>query len=177
MSDAISSSEALPTLSQHHERIQDILTALVQSSDDDRDQLVYELFVELRVHSILEQQLFFPAISSLISREQITRCGSDFYVMLALMLELEQIEPEHELFDKNLRTIAERFAKHVKDLETTIVPEIVQANVLDLEALSERLAERRKELQEKMRTRMKPRRRDEQPGFVPPVITKYIRCA
>ncbi|MGH9550020.1 MAG: hypothetical protein ACRD3W_11625, partial [Terriglobales bacterium] len=95
----IGTNQSFDVLYDHHAQIGAILHALT-AGDEPYEPLVYDLFVELRVHSILEQQLFFPAIAALIRKEQIRSCGTDFYLMLALMLELEQIEPGNEQFKR-----------------------------------------------------------------------------
>jgi len=145
-----------------------------------RAELVYELFVELRVHSVLEQQVFYPALSPLLSHDQIERYGKEQYLILALMLELEQTDEGNDQFACNLAIIADRFSEHIEEHERSLFRNLEkERSAIDFSALGKRLDLRKQELLEKMRSRMKPRSGSGHRGgsFVAQAPTKHIRCA
>jgi hypothetical protein len=110
-----------------------------------------------------------------IERERIKTSGKDFYVMLALMLELEQVQPGSDPFERALKTIAERFKTHAQEQDRILFPELERDGRLDLDSLDHRLLCRKDELCEKMR-HFGPRPEFEG-SFAPPSIVKHIRCA
>lgn len=166
----------LSTLSRHHEQINSLFAAIKPGASC-RDALVRELFVELRVHSILEQQLLFPQLASIISREQVKASAKDFYLILALMLELEQVRSGTEQFEYALKMIAETFEKHAHQQETVLFKQLAEhQNQFDFGALDRRLEYRKSELCEKMRSRMTPKVFDET-GFAGVQVARHSRCA
>lgn len=169
-------SRVLMTLSHHHEQILSLLGA-IRRGGPGRDALVRELFIELRVHSILEQQLMFPYLGSCISREQVKTTGKDFYVMLALMLELEQVRSGTEAFENALAIIAKRFEQHAAEQDAGLFRELEnQRHSIDFFDLDERIKCRKQDLCEKMRSRMTPKVADET-GFAGVQVARHIRCA
>ncbi len=170
--------QALDTLCSHHAQIASLLKALDHISEvDTRAAMVCELFVELRVHSVLEQQVFYPAIAGLLPKEQVQRYGKEFYLLLALMLELEQTDETGEQFSRNLAIIADRFAQHVDEHERSLFRDLEEQRGLDFSALGKRLDVRKQELLEKMRARMQPRHHTHTNGFSGSPSTRQIRCA
>ena len=101
-------SNSLESLNLHHRQIQTLLTAKFEQSRTVCE-LVHELFVQLRVHSILEQQLLFSGILPIIGRDRVRAFCQDFFVMLANMLELEQLDSNNSEFESILKTIGDRF--------------------------------------------------------------------
>lgn len=131
-----------------------LFLATKQSEVLERSALVHELFVQLRVHWILEQQLLFPQVLPVIGRERVCCFGQDFFVMLALMLELEQLDSGGGDFERVLESILLRFRKHVFEQESSLFPELHgRLSELELTGIDCRFNARREELCEKMRCR------------------------
>lgn len=171
--------QALDTLCSHHAQIASLLKALEHINEaGTRADLVSELFVELRVHSILEQQVLYPAVSARLAKEQVQRYGKEFYLLLSLMLELEQTDEADEQFGRNLAVIADRFAQHVEEHERSLFRDLEQERAVDFSALGKRLDLRKQELLEKMRSRMQPRHHQHDgSGFSGSPAVRHIRCA
>jgi len=137
---------ALSTLRAHHTQILAMMADLGSPSQN-REALVRELFVELRVHSILEQQLLFPAVSRSLSHDRTKAAGIEFYPMLALMLELEQMNFTGAQFEQTLADIEQRFVGHVTSQHCHLFPELSSSPAgVDLAALDHRIEERKIEL-------------------------------
>jgi hypothetical protein len=147
---------ALSALNRHHDQIL-AMTAGLRLQCQDREARVRELFVELRVHSILEQQLLFPALAKFMGPEKIRAAGTEFYPMLALMLELEQMNMSGSQFQQTLADIERYFIDHVRNQSEHLFPELCLPGVnLDLVALDQRIEERMRELDSAMRQDMPP---------------------
>jgi hypothetical protein len=142
----INKSLGLDTLTRQHKQILSLLQCLKERPD--ARELVHELFVELRVHSILEQQLLFPAISKIVDRDLLKETGKGFYVMLALMLECEQmIKQSNVQFAISLSQVAKHFTDHAERQENSLFPQLEEfAGTVDFCGLEKRLRLRREEL-------------------------------
>jgi len=170
--------QALDTLCSHHAQIASLLTALDHVGEADaRADLVCELFVHLRVHLVLEQQVLYPAVADLVPKDQVQRYGKEFYLLLSLMLELEQTDETDDQFSRNLAIIADRFAQHVEEHERSLFRLLENERGIDFSALGKRLEVRKQELLEKMRARMQPRNHHGTGGFSGSLPAKHTRCA
>lgn len=113
MIDIVPGSEhAVGILRADHGHIKNLLSRL-QMVDKTEQNVLSDLFLDLRIHSVLEQQLFYPSVSKLLGREKLAESGKDFYIMLALMLELESFIRTKEPLTKTLQDLSDRFQQHV----------------------------------------------------------------
>lgn len=114
MIDIVPGSEhAVGILRADHGHIKNLLSRLQIVDRTEQENVLSDLFLDLRIHSVLEQQLFYPSVSKLLGREKIAESGKDFYVMLALMLELESFIRTKEPLTRTLQDLSDRFQQHV----------------------------------------------------------------
>jgi hypothetical protein len=171
--DILSNSEtALSSLSCHHLVIENLLNR-INSHEGDRSLLVKELFVQLRVHSILEQQFLFPDISTIVGKDVLKSAGKEFYEMLALMLELEQVNVESPVFDQALLVLGERFDKHARDQRRLFTELEHKKDAQQLAALDRVMDANKRELCDTMRLKM----HSLSPAQGPIGMSQHVRCS
>jgi hypothetical protein len=164
-------------LKTHHAQIVSLLGSLHRGGGS-REDLIYELFVELRVHSVLEQQLFYPAVSTILSKDKPVSAQRELHMILALMLELEREETDSEQFQQDLAMIAEGFNHHVHEQEGVLFAEVAaHSNAVDFGALATRLETSKADVWQSMRARMKPHNASSQGEFAGSPLSKQTRCA
>jgi hypothetical protein len=142
---------ALDPLRLHHTQIANLLESL-NAADGVRGNLLRDLFVELRVLSILEQQVFYPAVASVLGKDLRRHAEKELYAILAMMLQLEREQTDEDRFREDLATVCDRFKHHVHEQEGDVFGEVqAHSRELDLSALSYRLQSRKSDVRASMR--------------------------
>jgi hypothetical protein len=145
-----SANQALDILRRHHAQISSLLDALHCGGIPSKD-MVHELFIELRIHSILEQQLFYPAVSRLVTKNCWQSIEKEFYPILTLMLEVERVEAESLQFRDDVSAISERFAHHIHEQECDLFAQLDEGKAeADFVTLARRLEKCKADRRESM---------------------------
>lgn len=147
--------DALALLRREHEQIRmmfarcDNLRGL-EDAEETIAELVDDLCDALVVHTMLEEELFYPALRAaggddeLIDDAELEHAGAR-----ELVSQLEVMYPGDEHFDATLAVLAEEFADHAAQEESEMF-ELARAAGLDLVELGHRLALRRAQLDDDM---------------------------
>jgi hemerythrin superfamily protein len=141
----IQPADAIEMLKADHRRVR----ALFQRYDETDDQgmrqgIVAELFVELELHTQLEESVFYPAFadeSNQEGQELVAASLEDHEDIDVLVEELRGLEADQEAFAAKFQELRTKVEQHVQDEESQMFPQAEQA-------LGEQLEELRDEMQE-----------------------------
>ncbi|MFN8555193.1 MAG: hemerythrin domain-containing protein [Candidatus Obscuribacterales bacterium] len=112
--DAQGSAQVIGMLRADHGHIKDLMARLRSAADKaEQDRVLAELFLDLRILSVLEQQFFYPSLAPVVDQKQIAELGKELYFMLTLMLELESTYASEAPLESTLALLSERFEQHV----------------------------------------------------------------
>jgi hypothetical protein len=147
--------DALALLRGEHEGIRMLFARCaglrgLEDAEETMAELVDEICDTLIVHTMLEEELFYPALRAasgddeLLDDAELEHAGAR-----ELISQLEVMYPGDEHFDATLAVLAEEFAHHVAQEETEMF-EQARAAGLDLVELGHRLALRRAQLDDDM---------------------------
>jgi hypothetical protein len=144
--------DAIALLKEDHRKVEELFEKFEKARDADRKQeLVRQICTELVIHTIVEEEIFYPACKSAIEEEDLL---DESYVehdgAKVLIAELLDSEPDAEFYDAKVTVLSEMIKHHVKEEEKRSEGLFAQARSadLDLEALGERLMARKEELKE-----------------------------
>lgn len=145
--------DALTLLQRDHERVRllfgelDILRG-IDDEDERRAELVDDICYELTVHSMLEEEIFYPALrAALRDGALLDDAELDHDGARELIGQLEVMYPGDEHFEATVEVLAEEVAHHTA-MEEGELFEAARASSLDLAALARALAARRAELED-----------------------------
>jgi hemerythrin superfamily protein len=110
-----------------------------------RYKVMLKAIAEIKLHSALEEEIFYPAIRSRIGKELTFEAGEEHHVADLLIAELEQMSGREAHYEAKFAVLAESVQHHLNAEEGEIFPRL-QALDIDFDALGRRLAERRHEL-------------------------------
>jgi hemerythrin superfamily protein len=111
-----------------------------------KKQLVAEICTELSVHAQVEEEIFYPAVKqALHDHELVPEATVEHATLKALISEVEDIEPDGEMFDAKIKVLSEYVKHHVKEEHTEMFPK-AKATDLDMKALGDRIAQRKEKL-------------------------------
>jgi hemerythrin superfamily protein len=121
-----------------------------QGSDDEKSAIVEQICNELKIHTELEEEIFYPAVrkaiddADLMDEALVEHAGAK-----ELIAQLEEASPDDDLYDAKVTVLGEQIEHHVKEEEGDMFPKAKKANV-DTEALGARMLKRKMALMQQM---------------------------
>lgn len=115
-------------------------------SDADKSALVEQICNELKIHTLLEEEIFYPAVrkaikdSDLMDEALVEHAGAK-----DLIAQLEGASADDDLYDAKVTVLGEQINHHVKEEERQMFPEAKKAKV-DTEALGATMLKRKQAL-------------------------------
>jgi len=111
--DAPGSAYVIDMLRADHTHIKELMSRLETADKPEQDRVLADLFLDLRILSVLEEKFFYPSLSQMLDQKQISELCKELYFMLTLMLELESTYASAEPLQSTLALLSERFEQHV----------------------------------------------------------------
>ena len=150
--DAQGDAHVIGMLRADHGHIKELLSRLETADKAEQDRVLADLFLDLRILSVLEQQFFYPSLSPILDQKHTLELGKELYFMLTLMLELESTYASEEPLQSTLTLLCECFEQHVSKDESLFKQ--IEKWTLDWRSLLSNLADkmeiRRVELKQKL---------------------------
>lgn len=101
---------------------------------------------ELKVHTTIEEEIFYPAVREAIEDEDLmNEAQVEHQSAKDLIAQLEGMEPDDPLYAATFTVLGEYVQHHVKEEESEMFPQVKKAKV-DLEALGEKMMARKETL-------------------------------
>lgn len=142
--------DAIQMLMSDHRKVEALFKKFEEAKDDDerKSDIVIDICDALSVHAEIEEEIFYPA-----AREALKEDGQDMLdeaevehaSLKSLVEQLEDAEPDEELYDAKVKVLSEYVAHHVKEEEGEMFPKIKKSK-LDLTALGGEMMTRKTEL-------------------------------
>src|SRR3546814_15449665 len=112
--------------------------------------IVHEICTELNVHTRIEEEIFYPALRGKIEEDDLDEAYVEHDSAKALILELEQAQPDEEYYDAKVLVLKEQIEHQDKEEEKQRDRMFTQSRKadVDLEKLGEQLQSRKRELKE-----------------------------
>ncbi len=145
--------DALELLKADHEKVKSLFRefeSLKGNDDEDerKSELVDEICYELTVHSMLEEEIFYPVVRSAIDDDDMMdEADVEHAGARELISQLEVMYPGDDHFDATVTVLGEEIAHHI-DKEESDMFEAARLAGIDLEDLGEQLSARKEELDE-----------------------------
>lgn len=111
--------------------------------DEDKSAIVKQICNALKVHTTLEEEIFYPAVrkaiqdSDLMDEALVEHAGAK-----ELIAQLEEADPEDDLYDAKVTVLGEQIDHHVKEEEGEMFPKAKKAKV-DTAALGAQMLKRK----------------------------------
>ena len=143
------SAAAIEMLKEDHAKVKKAFKEFETMDRSDTEtcrQLVQTVCEDLKVHTTLEEEIFYPAVREAIEDEDIMNEASVEHETAKMLIEqLENMEPDDPNYYATFTVLGEYVLHHVKEEEGEMFPEAKKAGV-DMEALGQRMQERKSEL-------------------------------
>jgi hemerythrin-like domain-containing protein len=145
--------DALGLLRADHDKVKALFRAFDalkgrQDGDRRKAELVDDICYELTLHSMLEEEIFYPALRAAIDDDELLdEADVEHAGARELIGQLEIMAPGDDHYDATVTVLGEEVAHHI-DKEEGDLFEAARAAEVDLGDLGQQLAERKDELEE-----------------------------
>lgn len=150
----IQAQDAIAMLTADHKKVKKLFSDFdklkEKGGDDDKSAIVEQICNELKVHTELEEEIFYPAVrkaiddGDLMDEALVEHAGAK-----DLIAQLEDASPDDDLYDAKVTVLGEQIDHHVKEEEGDMFPKAKKAK-LDTEALGATMLKRKMALMGKM---------------------------
>jgi hemerythrin superfamily protein len=141
---------AIDLLKEDHDKVKKAFKEFEKLDRSDTEtcrQVVRTVCEDLRVHTSLEEEIFYPAVREAIDDEDImNEAAVEHETAKMLIDQLENMDADDPNYYATFTVLGEYVMHHVKEEEGEMFPQAKKAKDLDLEALGERMRARKEEL-------------------------------
>jgi hemerythrin superfamily protein len=143
-------SDAISLLMEDHEHVKDLFEQFEGLGDRamvSKKKLVDEICNELTKHTMIEEELFYPAVRSLGKEFEDTMDEAivEHASAKQLIAQLLSMDAGDDLYDAKVTVLSEQIDHHVEEEENELFPKVRKSR-LDLVALGQQMEERKQQI-------------------------------
>ena len=143
--------DALQLLAADHRKVEELFASFEKASGEGRkEKLAREICTELKIHAMIEEEIFYPAIRGKVEDDALDEAYVEHDSAKLMINEIEAAEPDDQFYDAKVKVLQEEIEHHVEEEEKRMEGLFSQARKagLDMDALGQQLAQRKAELTE-----------------------------
>ena len=141
--------DAIALLKADHRKVEELFEEFDKARRSDRKaSIVAQICTELKAHTIIEEEIFYPAVKPKIDSAIVEEGVVEHDGAKVIINDLEQADPKDEYYDAKVKVLSEEIKHHVAEEERWITGMFAQSRRadIDMEALGAQLAARKEEL-------------------------------
>ena len=140
--------DAIKLLTQDHRRVEALFERFEQAGDGEKEPIARTICTELKVHALIEEEIFYPALRGRIDDDDIDEALVEHDGAKMLINEIEASGEGSDFFEAKVKVLKEQIEHHVKEEESEDENIFSQARKtdVDLDALGAQMAARKAEL-------------------------------
>lgn len=143
------SQDALKLLASDHREVEQLFEKFEKASGDGKkEEIARQICTELKVHAMIEEEIFYPALEGKIEEDDLKEAYVEHDSAKVLINEIEAGSASDEFFEAKVKVLKEEIEHHVKEEEKQHGNLFQQARAadVDLDTLGQQMAERKAEL-------------------------------
>jgi hemerythrin-like domain-containing protein len=138
--------KATDLLKKQHREVKGLFKKM-ENADNPRvrRQLMNEIARSLEGHTLIEEEIFYPAVRGLETRKaetMVLEAYEEHHVVKLVLAELPQVNPEDERFEAKMTVLAELIEHHVEEEEKEMFSLAQKLGRDELAELGEQMEER-----------------------------------
>jgi hemerythrin-like domain-containing protein len=141
---------ALTMLKEDHREVKELFNQFEKAdSRADKQKIVAEALIGLKLHASVEEEFFYPALRQQMKDGEgmLDEADEEHHVAKILIAELEQMNGDEDHWEAKFKVLAESVRHHIKEEEGEIFPEARKTDI-DFVALGEQMAGLKESLNE-----------------------------
>jgi hemerythrin superfamily protein len=150
MTDTYVETNAVALLKADHAKVLNLFEHFEKAdSSEDKRKLVDAICSELKIHTLLEEEIFYPAFKAAHhDKSLIPEATVEHDTIRNLISQIQGVEPVGEVFNARVKVLLEYVKHHVKEEHTDMFTDAKTA-ALDLNELGAQMIERKASLLDK----------------------------
>jgi hemerythrin superfamily protein len=143
--------DAIAILKEDHAKVKKMFDQFEKSDDDgEKQELARVICAELTVHTMLEEEIFYPAARTALSDEEILdEADVEHASAKELIAQIEDGSPADDKWSAKVKVLGEYVQHHIAEEHKEIFPKVRKAK-LDLKELGKEIKARKDELMTSM---------------------------
>ena len=140
--------DAIALLKADHRKVEELFEKFESASDGKKQDIAEQICTELKIHSMIEEELFYPALDGKIEEDLLSEAYVEHDGAKVLINDIMAGNPDDEFYDAKVKVLGEEIEHHVKEEEMPSEGMFAQARKtdVDLVELGERMLARKHEL-------------------------------
>ena len=141
--------DAIALLKEDHRKVEELFAEFEKARGGERKQkLALEICKELTVHSLIEEEIFYPACAGKVEEDLLKEAFVEHDAAKVLIAEIEAGQPSEDFYDAKVKVLQEQIEHHVEEEEQRVEGIFSQARKagVDMDSLGEQLARRKQQL-------------------------------
>lgn len=143
--------DAIALLKADHRNVEALFDKFENARSAQKQALAQQICNELKIHTIIEEEIFYPALQGKIEDETYTEAYVEHDAAKVLINDIMASSPEDDFFDAKVKVLGEEIKHHVHEEEARSEGMFSQARDagVDLVALRDAMMARKQELMQK----------------------------
>lgn len=142
---------AVTMLKEDHKKVKGLFEEFEKATSKRKLGICKETLLELKVHTTLEEELFYPAVEKAVKDEKMmAEAEEEHHVAETIMAELEACTEMDVQFEAKYTVLAENVQHHINEEETEMLPKAEKLGKEKLDQLGEQMMMRKEELMAQM---------------------------
>ncbi len=137
---------SIAMLKADHRAVEALFKEFEDASDARKLEIARQVSQMLKVHTTIEEEIFYPAIKDEIEEDMVNEAVVEHASAKDLIAQLDGMTGDEELFDAKVTVLGELIEHHVEEEEEEMFKQ-AKASGVDLDELGERMAARQAELE------------------------------
>jgi hemerythrin-like domain-containing protein len=129
---------AISILMKDHDTVKKLFDRFERSqSGANREKIIAEVLTELKIHAVIEEELFYPAVRKPLGKDMMDEADEEHHVARVLIAELERDGPANDHRDAKFTVLSECVRHHIKEEERELLPK-AKSLEMDFESLGQK---------------------------------------
>lgn len=141
---------ATDLLREDHRRVKDLFRQFEDAEGAaEKGRIAQQTFMELEIHSQIEEEIFYPAIRRQDKEEMadiMNEADEEHHVVDVLIAEMKKMRPSDPRFEAKFKVMAENVKHHIQEEESEIFTKAAEEGGDRLQRLGQELESRKAEL-------------------------------
>ncbi|KEQ53422.1 hemerythrin domain-containing protein [Sphingobium chlorophenolicum] len=147
--------DAIALLKADHRKVEALFEKFEKArSDDQKQSLATQIVIELKIHTIIEEEIFYPTLRGKIEDDTLDEAYVEHDGAKVLVNDIAAATPSADFFDAKVKVLSEEIKHHVAEEERRSEGMFAQAREagVDLVALRDQMLARKQELMRQAET-------------------------
>ena len=117
--------KATDLLKKQHRQVEKLFKQAEKAQPRQRRQLMEQIVEQLKLHTQIEEEIFYPAVRELgtsKAEEMIDEAFEEHHVVDLVLAELPKVDPDDERFEAKMTVLSELVQHHVEEEEGELFP-------------------------------------------------------